>query len=152
MSLVILNIPINAYQEKVNIMFSSIIDLVKKAPLTSFVLFYGFIPTIFLGLTIIFIMLHIGAICPTTILDLLFDDSESSYYKITFQFIDVGQDFIGSFIDIMFNLLDKTLDALLGDDRDFLNSFDFNNNDCPDIEFPIEPLEDLKNTETETTK
>jgi hypothetical protein len=130
-------------------MFSSIIDLARKVPITSFILFYSFIPTIFLGLTIIFIMLHIGAICPTTILDLLFDDNKSVYYNITFQFIDVGQNFIGSFIDIMFNLLDKTLDALLEDDRKFLNSFDFNNNDCPDIEFPIETL---KNTENETIK
>jgi hypothetical protein len=129
-------------------MFSFIIDLVRKVPLTSFILFYSFIPTIFLGLTIIFIMLHIGAICPKTILDLLFGDNKSVYYNITSRFIYVGQNFIGSFIDIMFNLLDKTLDHLVGHDREFLK-FDFNNNNCPDVDFLIETLE---NTENETIK
>ena len=125
-------------------MFSSIVDLFRRVPITALVLFYGFIPTIFLSLTVIFIMLHVGAICPTTTLDLLFDNNESNYYQITFQFIDAGQEFIGYFIDIMFNLIKATFDALLGDEN-FLDSFTSNGGQCPDVEFPIQPLEEIEN-------
>lgn len=111
-------------------MFSTFINLIKNFPIISFTLFYGLIPAIFLGLTIIFIMLHIGAICPETILNLLFDGNKDANYNNTSEFIGAGQNLIGSFIDIMFKLLDKTLDALMGHDRGFLNSFDFNNDNC----------------------
>ena len=124
-------------------MFSSIIDLFKRVPFTALILFYGFIPSICLVLTVVFIMLHIGVICPITILDLLFDKNDSVYYKITFQFIDAGMGFIGYFIDVMFKIIEVTFDALLGEDN-FLDSLLSQEEKCPAVEIPEEVLENAE--------
>lgn len=121
-------------------MFSSIINAFSRAPIAALVLFYGFIPTFFLILTILFIMIHVGVICPTTILDFIFDGNDSSFYNIIANFIQAGAKFIGYFIDVMFKIIDVTFDTLFGDGN-FFDDFLSGGNDCPVIDVPEQTLE-----------
>jgi hypothetical protein len=116
-------------------MFGTIINIFKKLPFPALILFYGLIPTFFLMLTTLFIIMHIDVICPSTILNLLFHDNHSTGYKITYEFIMSGMEFFGGFIDKMFEIIKITFDSILGEGN-FFNDPMSQQNQCIS---PVEP-------------
>ncbi|MFT4718240.1 MAG: hypothetical protein ACI9IL_000571 [Rickettsiales bacterium] len=125
-------------------MFGTVISIFQKLPIPALILFGGFIPTFFLILTALFIMMYFSIICPTTILNLLFQDSSSYGYDMSYNFIMSGKEFFEHFIDKMFKIIKITFDSLLGEDN-FLNSPISGEESCPT---PTSPAETLPDTES----
>lgn len=126
-------------------MFGAVISIFQKLPIPSLILFGGFIPTFFLILTALFIMMHFSIICPTTILSLLFQNSSSYGYDMSYNFIMSGKEFFEHFIDKMFKIIKITFDSLLGEDN-FMNSSISGEESCPTPKTPAEILSGTKST------